>query len=294
VAGSLRSYRADDAVAVLALSRRALSRPEEQVGNPLWASREELESELSDWDPGPTETLLVFEDDRRVVGFGGVEAAHGFEHADLFGPLVAPGYRGRKIGTRLLEASIERARTFGASRLLASVGTRNAGGRLVLENAGFHAAEAADAILRLVPHQHRPLERAPAGVSVRRASPGDLPGLLELYHEVFEGASFPDAFWAHSVEQSTVYVAEAADEAIGFVHLDPVDRWVYHLGVAEAERGRGVGAYLLSRALADYWSRRPGELLGLSVRADNVPALRLYRAQGFAPWLVLRRLELAL
>jgi hypothetical protein len=30
------------------------------------------------------------------------------------------------------------------------------------------------------------------------------------------------------------------------------------------------------------------------VNADNVPAIRLYRRQGFAPWLVLQTFELAL
>jgi ribosomal protein S18 acetylase RimI-like enzyme len=78
------------------------------------------------------------------------------------------------------------------------------------------------------------------------------------------------------------------------VNIDPSDRWIYHLGVAESERSRGLGSYVLSRALSDYWSTHPGETLGLSVLADNVPALRLYRRQGFAPLLVLRPFELAL
>ena len=40
--------------------------------------------------------------------------------------------------------------------------------------------------------------------------------------------------------------------------------------------------------------RHPGETLGLSVRADNLPALRLYRHQGFAPLLVLQAFQLPL
>jgi len=60
------------------------------------------------------------------------------------------------------------------------------------------------------------------------------------------------------------------------------------------ERDQGVGAYVLSEALAAYWSSHPGETLGLSVRADNLPALRLYRHQGFAPLLVLQAFQLPL
>ena len=81
---------------------------------------------------------------------------------------------------------------------------------------------------------------------------------------------------------------------MGVLHIDPADRWIYHVGVAERARRRGVAASLLSRSLANYWDRRPGETLGLDVDTDNVAAIRLYRRQGFAPWLVLQTLELEL
>jgi GNAT superfamily N-acetyltransferase len=106
VASSLRSFGPQDRSAVLELSRRALQKPQEQVGNPLWTTAEELESELSDWEIPPEETLVVDEVDGEVVGFAGVEVSPGFDHADLFGPLVAQGHRGQKLGTVLLEASI--------------------------------------------------------------------------------------------------------------------------------------------------------------------------------------------
>ncbi len=64
--------------------------------------------------------------------------------------------------------------------------------------------------------------------------------------------------------------------------------------MTESERSRGVGAYLLSRSLEEYWAEHPGETLGLDVKADNLPAIRLYRRQGFTPWLVLQTLELSL
>jgi ribosomal protein S18 acetylase RimI-like enzyme len=48
---------------------------------------------------------------------------------------------------------------------------------------------------------------------------------------------------------------------------------------------------LLSRSLELFWGGHPGASLGLDVDADNVPAIRLYRRQGFAPWLVLQTFE---
>jgi ribosomal protein S18 acetylase RimI-like enzyme len=294
VAGSLRSYRPGDRTAVVDLSRHALQRPEEQVGNPLWASVDELDSELGDWESPPEETLFVEDADGDVIGFGGVEVSPGWEHADLFGPLVAAGYRGRKIGTALLDASVARAEDRGAHAVLASVGARNLTGRILLESAGFHAWGSANAVFRLHQADHRPVEEAPSGVAVRRGKPEELDVALRLYRESFPEGVFPEAAWLQSLRGGTVYLAETRAGAVALVNIDPSDRWIYHLGVAEAERSRGIGGWLLSSALGDYWARHPGETLGLSVRANNLPALRLYRRQGFAPWLVLQSFELEL
>jgi ribosomal protein S18 acetylase RimI-like enzyme len=294
VATSLRSFRTADRPAVLDLSRHALQRPGEQVGNPLWTTRDELDSELSDWEVDPAETLLVDEHDGDVVAFGGVEVSPGWDHADLFGPLVAPEVRGQKLGTVLLEASIERAEDRGAERVLAAVGTRNFNGRLLLERVGFHRYGTANAVFRLAPTDHRPIVRGPAGVTVRRGTMEDLDATLQLYRECFPEGSFPEVAWREGLEAGSVYLAEADDRGLAIVNIDPSDRWVYHLGVIESERSHGVGSYVLSRAIQDYWVEHRHDVLGLSVRADNLPALRLYRRQGFAPLLVVESFELPL
>ncbi len=89
-----------------------------------------------------------------------------------------------------------------------------------------------------------------------------------------------------------MYLAERDGAPLAFVNIDPNDRWAYQIGVVAHERSQGVGRFLLSRVLEDYWTEHPGEILGLSVEADNVPALKLLRRQGFAPWLVLQSYEL--
>jgi ribosomal protein S18 acetylase RimI-like enzyme len=294
VAGSLRSFRYGDRDAVVELSRFALARPEMQVGNPAWSTRDELESELADWDPGPEETLCVAEERRRLVGFGGVELPEGFAHAELFGPIVAPSAQGHGLGTDLLEASIERARRAPVTSLAGSVGTRNTSSRVLLERHGFRPRARPTATYRLTRAQHRPVRAAPSGVTVRVAGEEDLDDALALYRECFPEGRFPAAVWRQTLASGTVYTAEDDGRVVAVLNIDPHDRWIYHVGVTESERKRGVGSYLLSAALEHYWDRHPGETLGLDVAADNIPAIRLYRRQGFAPWLVLQTLELEL
>lgn len=292
MASSLRSFRRDDVPPVLELSQRALSRPEEHVGNPIWSTRDELESELADWDEPPEKTLLVDAEDGVVIGFGGVEVARGFPHADLFGPLIAPGYRGQKLGSELLDASLAVAVEHGRHSVVGSVGPRNISGRILLEHAGFHPRGAAKAVFRLAPEEHRPAAEQPAGIEVRRAARDDLESALRLYHETFPEGVFPDDSWREGLEKGSVYLAERDGTPLAFLNIDRSDRWAYQIGVVAEERSRGVGHYLLSRVLEDYWREHPGEMLGLSVEADNLPALRLLRRQGFAPWLVLQSYEL--
>ncbi len=292
MANSLRSFSREDIPAVLELSRRAFGRAEEQVGNPLWASLDELESELSDWDEPPEATLLVDEEDGHVVGFGGVEVAKGFRHADLFGPVIAPGYRGQRLGSELLDASVAIAVEHGRRTVVGSVGPRNISGRLLLEHKGFHPRGPANAVFRLAPEEHKAVADGPEGVEVRRGEADDLEPALALYHATFPEGVFPDEAWRDGLARGSIYLAERAGEPLAFLNIDPSDRWAYQIGVIAQERSRGVGNLLLSSVLQAYWGEHPGEVIGLSVEADNLPALRLLRRQGFAPWLVLQSYEL--
>ncbi|MDF7808595.1 GNAT family N-acetyltransferase [Pontiellaceae bacterium B12219] len=55
---------------------------------------------------------------------------------------------------------------------------------------------------------------------------------------------------------------------------------IYSLAVAEAVRGRGVGRKLMVRAERE--ARKRGSIkMNLEVRADNIPAMRLYEKLGF-------------
>jgi ribosomal protein S18 acetylase RimI-like enzyme len=174
------------------------------------------------------------------------------------------------------------------------VGTRNGAGRLLLERASFIPTGTATAVFRLNEAEHKRVEAGPEDLTVRRGTIHDLEPTVRLYRECFPDGSFPESAWRAGLEAGAVYIGYASGEARAMSNIDASDRWIYHLGVTASERDQGVGAYVLSEALRGYWSSHPGETLGLSVHADNLPALRLYRRQGFAPLLVLQAFELPL
>lgn len=286
----LRSLRPEDGDAVLALSRRALAREEEQVGVPLWSTSEEVEAELAGLDHAPEETLRVVEDEGEAAAFGGIELE---DEATLFGPLVAPAFRGRKFGSMLIDVSIELAREKGVEWLMASVGAHNIGGRMLLERAGFRSRAGLDAVYRLLPGSHRLVEHPSEDVTTRIAGSEDLDRVLALCRECFVRSGLSDEAWQRGLERGQVRLAEEDGEPVAVVRIIPSRRRVFH-GVTAAARARGVGGSVLSEALEEYWREHPDEPLRLAAPLENVAATRLYRRQGFTAWLVLQTFELAL
>jgi ribosomal protein S18 acetylase RimI-like enzyme len=288
---TLRSFEEKDRDSVVALSRHALARLEEQLGAPLWVSRNDLDTELAAWDGAPAETLRVVEEDREVAAFGGVRVQ---SQATLVGPLVAKRFRGQKMGTALLDASIELACEHGVEWMLAEVGPHNFGGRLLLEHKGFRPRNGLDAVYRLRPADHRPAGDAPPGIDVRRGAGADTERVYSLYLESFPSGRRTEEIWRRWLEEGEILVAQRGGTVVAFVHLEPASRWISHVDVAEEERGLGVGGYLFSQAVEEYWNEHPGEELRLTVAPYDTPAIRLYRRLGFAPWLLLERYELKL
>ncbi len=181
----------------------------------------------------------------------------------------------------------------GRRSVIGSVGPRNISGRMLLEHRGFHTRGPAKAVFRLTPEEHRAVAEGPEGVEVRRGDAADLGSRVGLSTtRPSRRASSRTRPGRRGWRSGSVYLAEREGTPLAFVNIDPNDRWAYQIGVVAEERSRGVGNFLLSRVLQDYWREHPGEVLGLSVEADNLPALRLLRRQGFAPWLVLQSFEL--
>ncbi|MBI2809971.1 MAG: GNAT family N-acetyltransferase [Candidatus Melainabacteria bacterium] len=90
-------------------------------------------------------------------------------------------------------------------------------------------------------------------------------------------------------------VAELPAGLVGYITIKPpaaakLAHTAYlNMGVSEGARGNSVGRNLLSAAVSHIEADRLIEILYLTVRADNVAAVRLYESKNFETIAVLNR-----
>ncbi len=285
---TLRKYTPADLEVILPLARRALARPEEQLGRPLWRSLDDAHGDLEGWHD-IEDTLFVMEDEGEPVAFGGLVRD---TLLNLFGPLVVPHCRGRQLPDRLLDATTSLAREKGIDWMTAGAGRRNHWAKRLLERSGFRSRERPTAVFRLRPRAYGLVTKRLSGLELRPGSPDDLEAVFSLYRESFPDGTRLKRRWRRWLELGEVQVAERSGALVGFVRIDAA--WLTHVGVTQSERGSGIGELLIRRGLETHWQARPGRELRLTVEIDNVPAIRLYRRLGFAPWLILDVFDLEL
>jgi len=217
--------------------------------------------------------------------------------------LVDPAVRRRGIGTRLLEAGVERLEALGVTTVVLGSGGHDYLWPGVPEDlpgaAGFFAARGwrfeyrvVDLVADLRGYQAPPgtLERAErAGVTIE-VQAGPDPGVEAL---AFEAVNFPD--WLRSFQRATSPVLVARDPRGAIVGAllfrGPPDATIFTpmlgadagtigcVGVAAAARGAGVGSAMVARA---------SELLGDAgtgvCHISWTEREWFYRRVGYLPW----------
>jgi ribosomal-protein-alanine N-acetyltransferase len=128
-------------------------------------------------------------------------------------------------------------------------------------------------------------------VQIRRAQPGDLPGILDL-----EEASFSrpqERFSLRRVRhllrspRAIILIAQAGEQRLGWAVALVQHRSgrtlgrIYALAVHPLAQGKHIGRLLAEHIIAALGEHRVHRML-LEVRADNAPALALYRKLGFS------------
>jgi [ribosomal protein S18]-alanine N-acetyltransferase len=109
--------------------------------------------------------------------------------------------------------------------------------------------------------------------------------LLPVERELFAPEPWTERlFWSELGQLDTRHYVVALEDGrvVGYGGLCdyPDEAFVQTMAVAPAAQGRGLGARLLV-ALLEEAERRGQRTVSLEVRADNVPAQRLYARHGF-------------
>ena len=87
--------------------------------------------------------------------------------------------------------------------------------------------------------------------------------------------------------QIDIYVLYSGDTEAGYFELDGrTDREIEltYFGLMPEFIGRGLGRYLLERALATAWSKQPRRVWVHTCNFDHPKALALYERAGFVPY----------
>ena len=118
----------------------------------------------------------------------------------------------------------------------------------------------------------------------RRSIPADATGIARLEEEIFSDAwSYRDIQDLICTEGAMCFSAVDEGEVVAYVigRLIAPEGEIYRVAVKPERRKRGIGYRLLDYAVKT--SRGKGlERLFLEVRSQNIPAINLYKAYGFA------------
>lgn len=136
-------------------------------------------------------------------------------------------------------------------------------------------------------------------IVIRPARPGDIPGMVELLHDLFslEAAFEPDSekqarglctLVGDPSARSLVLVADRGGEVAGMAAVQVLVSTaeggrvglVEDVVVRQDLRRRGIGTRLLE-GIVDWSGKRRLKRLQLLADGDNRPALRFYRSRGW-------------
>jgi GNAT superfamily N-acetyltransferase len=223
--------------------------------------------------------------DGRPVGTGFAARSEAAERA--FGVVgVLPRFRGRGIGSALLDASLTHGRALGSSTLFGSLPETGVGWTA---RRGFEEFDREVAYVR--------------DLAVDEAWPTLPPGIVieELTEELTERAfpvyaqgvgDMPDAYlfrpdrerWRKSLaDAAVIFVALEGEQVVGWAQLEPMaeDVLAHQLtAVASTHRRRGIGKALKQAELAWAAERGYGRLV-TDTNGANVPMQRLNESLGY-------------
>jgi len=234
-------------------------------------------------------------DERRIVAAGWAQASG--QRARLWGK-VHPNHRRKGVGTYLLRWTEEQARRLESIAKLSIINeTLNEGSIALYEQEGYSCNFVEQWMERDL---REPLPEIARSFHAQPWTEQNAGRFFEAYREAFSTRRTPGSpepvaeDWIEKNMEDPDFrpdlslLVEEDGKAVGFLAAAVVEirqlrqrcGWVSQVGVRPEWRGRGVGAWLVARAMESF--RQEGlEAVGLHVNADNPDAIGLYERLGF-------------
>ena len=285
----IRRYEPADFPALAALAVEASATPETACGQPDVASVAEFEVDYAH-RPLEEEAWVAVDPGGAVVGFTAGQTRSGVLMVD--GPIVAPGARRLGIGRALYQRLEAEAVAAGVELMEVGVRSTNAVGDAFLSAIGcgkhreIYVYEA-HARVRAEP-------QIPAGYHIEDLKPRTLLPFLMVMHECFPGYRLPSTPQRlfEPERMKIVLAIDATGRVAGaltaFYYPEDGHGYLYHLGVSEAHRGKGLARGLIVAACDWLWDTHGPHLIGASTSIELGARQRLFHPLGFALQYALR------
>ncbi len=229
--------------------------------------------------------FMVAERDGAIVGnLMSTRIERNGQQLRSFRIIVHPDHRRRGIAARML-ALVEGQDPEGDTILCAEMPGKWKGGAEMLSRNGFRIAEH---LLWMRADDAPPEMAPPDGFLVRPYRETDDAAWRRLNREAYEGTSdYTDLIAAEreaarKESRFHLWVAERDGDVVGLCHTKAFSNksYVNSLVVTAAFRSRGLGRALLVAGMRTL-RKQARQPVHLNVRADNEPAVELYRSAGF-------------
>lgn len=278
----VRRYRPEDFQAVATLAVAASSSPATACGQPDVASVNEFEVDYGHRNL-EQEAWVAEAEDGAILGFAAGNLRN--QNLTLDGPIVREDVRQHGIGTALFTRLEEDAVAVGAQALEGGVRASNATGQVFLRKHGYKPSREIYCY-----EAHNPLEAsgaAPEGYRLGELKPRYLLPFLMVMHECFPGYRLPsNPQRLFEPDKMKIFLAlddqdKVAGAVTAFFYPEDHMGYIYHLGVSEPHRRRGLSRSLLVSACDWLWTSHTPRFVGLSTSDDVGVRHVLYERVGF-------------
>lgn len=278
----VRRYRPADFDALAALAVAASASADTACGQPDVASAAEFAADYGH-RALDQEAWVAAAPNGAVVGFAAGQLRNGVVLVD--GPIVDAAWRGRGIGTALFARVEADAGETGAAAVETGVRATNVRGEAFLRRCGY---EANREIFVYEAHERVHAEAALApGYQIVDLKPRHLLPFLMVMQECFPGYRLPSTPQRlfEPDKMKIFLLLDGQDQVAGaitaFYYPEDELGYIYHLGISEPHRRRGLARALLTAACDWLWDEHAPKIIGAST-SDELGARRaLFEPLGF-------------